>query len=86
MTHGAKRMSASAHFLSASRTDLSSVETAEFDYMANTDDNDVAAIRCEEWDANAELERALYEHASSSCETVKLLRASWCSKTRFKIQ
>jgi hypothetical protein len=83
MTDGAKRMSASAQFLSASRAHL---ETAEFDYMASTDDNDVAAIRCEEWDANAELERALYEHASSSCETVELLRASWCSKTRFKIQ
>jgi hypothetical protein len=86
MADGAKRTSGSAHFLSASRADLISAETAEFDYMPSTYDNDVAAIRCEEWDANAELERALYEHASSSCETVELLRASWCSKTRFKIQ
>ena len=86
MADGAKRMSASAQFRSATRADLSLMETAEFDYMASTDDGDLAAIRCEEWDANAELERALYEHASSSCETVELLRASWCSKARFKIQ
>jgi hypothetical protein len=43
-------------------------------------DADVAALRCEEWEAKAELERVLYEHAYRSCDAVGLLRDSWCSR------
>jgi hypothetical protein len=42
-------------------------------------DDDVAELRCEEWDAAAELERVLYEHAYRSCDAVRVLRDSWCS-------
>ena len=49
------------------------------DDMANTPDVDVAALRCEEWEAKAELEHALYERAYTSCDAVQVLGASWCS-------
>jgi hypothetical protein len=85
MADGANRGSASADFLSASRADLTWLETVEPDDNADGADDDVAALRCEEWNAKAELERVLYEHAYRSCEAVELLRASWCSKRDFRL-
>jgi hypothetical protein len=78
MASGANRMTASADFLSASRADLNWVAAAE------AADDETAALGCEARDAQADMERVLYEHAYRSCEAVELLRASWCSEPDFR--
>jgi hypothetical protein len=69
MANAAKPLMPSAHSLP---TDVDDLDIAT--------GNDVAALRCEEWDAHAELERVLYEHAYRSCNAVEVLRESWCSR------
>jgi hypothetical protein len=69
MANAAKPLMPSAHSLPTDADDLD-IATA----------NDVAALRCEEWEVRAELERVLYEHAYRSCNAVEALRESWCSR------
>jgi hypothetical protein len=74
MTNAARPVMSSAHCLPTDEDDLD-VATA----------SDVAELRCEEWDAYAELERVMYEHAYRSCDAIETLRESWCSRGQARL-